>query len=182
MDAFELCLQGRELHTRATEPDTLRARELFARAIELDPNYAKAYAWQAYTVQRAFTHLWGEPRGRAAAVEALALAQRSVELDPNSSFCLGRLAFVLLLNEAWDQALATARAGVRANPCAEGSRFFYGEALTYAGNPTEAEREIRLALSLDPFHPLGWRASLGRALLIAGRLGEALAELRFCAT
>lgn len=182
VDAFELCLQGRELHTRATEPDTLRARELLARAIELDPNYAKAYAWQTYTVQRGFTHLWGEPRGRAAAVEALALAQRSVELDPDSSFCLGRLAFVLLLNEAWDQALATARAGVRANPCAAGSRFFYGEALTHAGNPTEAEREIRLALSLDPFHPLGWRASLGRALLIAGRLGEALAELRFCAT
>src|SRR5271170_4128631 len=182
VDAYELCLQGRELHTRATEADTLRARELFARAIELDPNYAKAYAWQAYTVQRGFTHLWGEPRGRPAAVQALALAQRSVELDPDSSFCLGRLAFVLLLNEAWDQALETARAGVRANHCAAGSRYFYGEALTHAGDPTEAEREIRLALSLDPFHPLGWRAALGRALLVAGRPEEALPELRFCAT
>jgi TolB-like protein len=182
VDAYELCLQGRELHTRATEADTLRARELFARAIELDPNYAKAYAWQAYTVQRGFTHLWGEPRGRAAAVEALALAQRSVELDPDSSFCLGRLAFVLLLNQAWDQALATARAGVRANPSAAGSRYFYGAALTHAGDPIEAEREIRLALLLDPFHPLGWRASLGRALWVDGRPEEALAELRFCAT
>jgi tetratricopeptide (TPR) repeat protein len=182
VDAYELCLQGRELHTRATEPDTLRARAMFARAIELDPNYAKAYAWQAYTVQRGFTHLWGEPRGRPAAVQALALAQRSVELDPDSSFCLGRLAFVLLLNEAWDQALETARAGVRANHCAAGSRYFYGAALTHAGDPNEGEREIRLALSLDPFHPLAWRASLGRALFVAGRLEEALAELRFCAT
>ena len=54
--------------------------------------------------------------------------------------------------------------------------------MTHAGDPTEAEREIRLALSLDPFHPLGWRAALGRALLVAGRLEEALAELRFCST
>jgi hypothetical protein len=55
------------------------------------------------------------------------------------------------------------------------------EALTHAGDPAEAEREIRLALSLDPFHPLVWRSSLGRALLVAGRLEKALAELRFCA-
>jgi TolB-like protein/Tfp pilus assembly protein PilF len=179
LDAYELCLQGRELHSRATEADTLRARELFARAIEIDPDYAKAYAWQAYTVQRGFTHLWGDPRGRPAAELALALARRAVEIDPDSSFCLGRLAFVLLLNEAWDEALDTARAGVRANPCAAGARFFYGEALTHAGDPAEAEREFRLALSLDPFHPPAWRASLGRALLVAGRLQEALTELRF---
>lgn len=178
LDAYELCLRGRELHSRATEADTLRARELFARAIEIDPDYAKAYAWQAYTVQRGFTHLWGEPRGRPAAELALALARRAVEIEPDSSFCLGRLAFVLLLNKAWDEALNTARAGVHANPCAAGARYFYGEALTHAGDPAEAEREFRLALSLDPFHPPGWRAALGRALLVSGRLQEALAELR----
>jgi TolB-like protein len=179
LDAYELCLQGRELHSRATEADTLRARELFDRAIEIDPDYAKAYAWQAYTVQRGFTHLWGEPRGRPAAALALTLARRAVDIEPDSSFCLGRLAFVLLLNEAWDEALDTARAGVRANPCAAGARYFYGEALTHAGDPAEAEREFRLALSLDPFHPPAWRAALGRALLVAGRLQEALMELRF---
>jgi hypothetical protein len=48
LDAYDLCLQGRELQLRATEPDTLAARELFDRAIKLDPEYATAYAWQAY--------------------------------------------------------------------------------------------------------------------------------------
>ena len=57
LDAYDLCLRGRELQLRVTEPDTLAARELFDRAIKLDPEYATAYAWQAYTVQRGFTWL-----------------------------------------------------------------------------------------------------------------------------
>jgi TolB-like protein len=182
LDAYHLCLQGREHHLRATEPDTLRARELFARAIELDATYAMAYAWQAWTVQRGFTHLWGEPRGLEAAVRALAFARRAVELQPDSWFCLSRLAFILLLNAGWEEALETARAAVRANPSAADARQTHADVLTHAGDAVEAESEIRLALTLNPFHPPSWRALLGRALIAAGRPEEALAELRFCAT
>lgn len=181
LDAYDLCLRGRELHARATAADTLAAREMFARAIEADPDYATAYAWQAYTVQRAMTHLWGEPRGRPAAILSLELARRAVEIEPGSPLCLARLAFVLLLNAQWDEALETGRAAVLANPCAVETRQAYGMVLMQAGDPAEAVREIRLAVSLDPFHPPGLRAELGRALLLAGRPEEALPELRWCA-
>jgi TolB-like protein/Flp pilus assembly protein TadD len=181
MDAYDLCLRGRELHIRATEADTLAARDIFARAIELDPHYATAYAWQAYTVQRGFTHRWGEPRGRPAAVLALDFARRSVELEPESSLCLARLAFVLLLNAKWREALETGRVSVLANPCSAETRHCYSDILVHAGDPVAAEREIRLALSLDPFYPPTWRTVLGRALLLADRREEALSELRWCA-
>ena len=181
LDAYDLCLHGRELHARSTEADTLAAREMFARAIELDPDYASAYAGQAWTVQRGFTHLWGEPRGLAAAALAEQFARRSVEIEPDSPLCLARLAFVLLLREAWEEALETGRAAVRANPCAPEPRHGYGDVLVHAGDPAEAEREIRLALSLEPFHQPGMRALLGRALLLDGRPEEALPELRWCA-
>ena len=180
LDAYGFYLRGRELHLRATEPYTRVAREMFARAIDLDPEYAAAYAWQAFTVQRGFTHFWGEPRGRAAAVEALALARRAVEIEPGSSLCLGMLAFVLMLNEEWDEALDMGRAAVHANPCAAEARYNYANVLIHAGDPAGAESEIRLAMTLNPFHPPGWRAALGRALLAVNRPQEALAELRFC--
>ena len=181
LDAYGFYLRGRELHMRATEADTRAAGEMFSRAIELDPDYAAAYAWQAFTVQRGFNHLWGELLGKAAAVEALALARRAVELDPHSSLCLGILALVLLLNAKWDEALAIGRAAVRANPCAADARYSYGEVSVHAGDPAEAEREVRLAMTLDPFHPPSWRTPLARALLIAGRPHEALTEVRYCA-
>jgi TolB-like protein len=181
LDAYDLCLRGRELHARSTEADTLAARELFGRAIELDPGYATAYAGQAWTVQRGFTHLWGEPRGEEAADLALRLARRSVEIEPDSPLCLARLAFILLLTQSWEEAIETARAAVRANPCAVDPRHVYGEVLAHSGDPEAAEREISLALSLEPFHQAGLKASLGRALLLADHPADALPELRWCA-
>ena len=82
LDTYDLLLRGRDLHHRTTEMATLEARAMFARAIEADPAYALAHAWQAFTLQRGFSQWWGEPRGRAALPAALAHAQRAVELEP----------------------------------------------------------------------------------------------------
>lgn len=178
LDAYDLCLRGRELHGRATEADTLLAREMFDRAIAADPDYAAAYAWQAYTVQRGFIHWWGEPRGEAALAPALALAQRAVEIEPDSPLCLSRLAFVQLFLRRYAEALENGRAAVRLNPCSFDARQAYSDVLSHAGDPEEAVQETRIALALDPFHPPAVRNQLGRALLLAGRAEEALAELR----
>jgi tetratricopeptide (TPR) repeat protein len=141
LDAYDLCLRGRELYHRATEADTTAARDLFARAVALDPEYAAAYAWQAYTVQRGFTHLWGEPRGRPAAVQALELARRAVEIEPDSPLCLSRLAFILLLNERWDEALETGRAAVSANPSSGETRLCRStRSIPRHGGPCSADR------------------------------------------
>ena len=179
LSAYELCLRGRELHDRTTEADTLAAREMFARAIAADPFYADAHAFQAFTVQRGFSQGWGETRGQAALHEALALARRAVELEPDSPRCVAVLGYVLLLCSRWDEALDAARAAVGLNPGASYGRESYGEVLIHAGDdPEEAVHETRFALSLDPFHPPRMRHQLGRALLLAGRPEEALAELR----
>jgi adenylate cyclase len=180
LDAYDLFLQGRELHARTTEEATLAARCVFERAIAADPNYAPAYAYQAYTVHRGFTLGWGEPRGRAALNPALELATRAVELEPDSSLCLMRLAFVLSLLSRDDKALATGAAGVQANPCDPVTRATYGEILSRAGLHPEGVDELRLAVSLDPFHPPFWHATIGRALLLAGHPEEALIELHKC--
>jgi len=180
LDAYDLYLQGRDLHAQVTERGTLLAQEMFERAIKLDAYYAPAYAWQAYTTQRGFTHLWGNLRGRPAAVQALKTARQSVQIEPGSASCLGRLAFILVLNREWDEALELGRAAVSSNPCDSDVRFCYADVLTSAGHPAEAEAELRLAMTLNPMHPPTWRASLGRALLASGRVEEALTELRLC--
>ena len=178
LNSYELCLRGRELHDRTTEAHTLAAREMFARAIAADPCYADAHAFQAFTVQRGFSQGWGETRGQAALDEALALAWRAVELEPDSPRCVAVLGYILLLCNRWDEALDAARAAVRLNPGASYGRESYGEVLIHAGDdPEEAVHETQFALSLDPFHPPRMRHQLGRALLLAGRPEESLAEL-----
>jgi TolB-like protein len=177
LDAYDLYLQGRELHGRSTEKDMLLARQYFDRAIAADPLYAPAHAWQAYAVQRGFTLGWGTPKGRAALDLALSFARRAVALEPDSSACLARLALVLALAGQHAEAVEAAERGARANPCDSAGRAAYGEVLSMSGNPAAGAAELRTALSLNPFHPPFWRATLGRALLLAGRHNEALEEL-----
>jgi TolB-like protein/Flp pilus assembly protein TadD len=181
LDAYDLFLQGRELLGRTNERDTLAARRAFDGAIAADPDHAPAYAYQAYAVQRGFTLGWGEPRGRAALEPALDLAGRAVALEPGSSLCIMRFAFGLSLLGRDEEALEEGAAGVRANPCDAASRATHGEILSRAGRHEVGIAELRLALSLNPFHPPFLHATLGRALLLAGHSEEALGELRRCA-
>lgn len=177
LDAYDLYLHGRDLHGNTTEKDTLLARQLFDRAIAADPLYAPAHAWQAYTVQRGFTLGWGTPKGRAALDFALSFSRHAVALEPGSSPCLARLALVLALMDRHPEAVAAAERGVRANPCDSAGRATYGEVLSMSGNPEAGVTELRVALSLNPFHPPFWHATLGRALVLAGRSDEAIEEL-----
>ena len=47
LEAFDCFLRGRELWWRHTKEANAQARELLLHAIELDPNFAPAYAWLA---------------------------------------------------------------------------------------------------------------------------------------
>lgn len=183
LDAYDLCLRGREAHDQGSESGTRTAREMFDRAIAADPDYAPAYALNAFAVSRAITHGWGEPRGHAALSLALDLAHRAVALEPGSSLCLSRLSFVLLLcSGRGSEAVEMGRGAVIANPSDSIARYSYGHALTHTGNPEAGIEELRTSLELNPFHSALRRAGLGRALLLAGRHDEALAELRWGVT
>jgi TolB-like protein/Tfp pilus assembly protein PilF len=180
LDAYDLYLQGRELHGLATEACSQVARQLFDRAIAADPDYAPAYAYQAYTVQRGFTFGWGEPRGRAALDLALGFASRAVALEPESSLCMIRQALVLALLGRHDDAVEVAGAAARANPCDAACRASYGEVLSMAGSHEAGVTELRIAMALDPFHPPFWWGTIGRAMVLAGQQEAALGELRRC--
>jgi Flp pilus assembly protein TadD len=87
---------------------------------------------------------------------------------------------VLALLGRHDEAVEFAGAAVKANPCDAACRTGYGTVLNMAGLHADAAAELRIALTLDPFHPPFWRGTLGRALLLAGQPEEALVELRRC--
>jgi tetratricopeptide (TPR) repeat protein len=183
LSARELHLIGREHHQRGTETDTQVAKEMFALAIAADPDYAQAYAWQAYTVHRAITHGWGNPGGQAARDESLRLARRAVQIDPTAPLCLSRLAFSLVLHQRWEEAVAVAHTALNSDrPAFAAARNTCCEVLTAAGHPEEAAAIAAGTLALDPLRPPITHALLGRALLLAGKAEEALPPLRWCAS
>jgi DNA-binding winged helix-turn-helix (wHTH) protein/tetratricopeptide (TPR) repeat protein len=182
LSAREFCLLASDHHQRGTEADTATAQALLDRAIALDPDYAQAYAWQAYVVQRGLTYGWGQLKGEAARDRALTLARHGAVLAPDSPLCLSRLAYCLCLCHRWDEAIATARMALNGTWAAGISeRVTCSEVFAQGGHPDEAVEVMRRTLQLDPYSSPTVYSVLGRALLMAARPEEALPELRMCA-
>src|SRR4249919_1148214 len=82
MRAYEFYLRGRQLEGRTTELSWKQAPLMFRRAIEIDPEYAQAWAGLADSLCELL--MWRlEVAQGGALVEAKNAAHRALELDPN---------------------------------------------------------------------------------------------------
>jgi len=176
--AYECVLRGRERLAAYGPEANAAARELFARAVALDPEYALAHAFLALAI---FNEEWGEhaARQRAACLEHANLAAR---LDPTDSRCHRILAMILLEAREFERAGYHADRAVALNPHDGDAAAYRGYILCFLGRPEEALSDSRRALALTPFHPNWYWGVLGRALYGTGRYEEAIMAFERAAT
>jgi adenylate cyclase len=79
VEAYNFYLKGRQLFHAFTKSYLLLAKEMFGKAVEIDPNYGRAYAGMASAMSR----LWGMYNVPTDAEELLAIADKALALDPN---------------------------------------------------------------------------------------------------
>src|SRR6266571_966735 len=58
--AYDYYLRGREHFNRYTQEATAQARQMFEKALELDPQYAEAYAFLGFTYFREWGYQWSQ--------------------------------------------------------------------------------------------------------------------------
>ena len=93
--AYEYVLRGREHFSRATHDSNDEAQDMFQRAIDLDPNYATAYAELGLSLIEAVASGWTEFIADDLA-RAETLAQKALSLDTASTTAYRLLAEVHL--------------------------------------------------------------------------------------
>jgi len=146
-EAYHLYLKGRYyLQTRRTEEDMEKAVRCFQQAIDLDTNYALAYASLAdcYVWQRLISPKESFAKAREAAARALKIDDTLAE----AHFSLG----TILHNFDWDWPGAEReyKRALDLNPNYALGRFWYADYLNAMGRFDEAMVEMRRALELDP--------------------------------
>src|SRR5215471_14464503 len=100
--AWEYFMRGAELYRRFTPQDNVHARELFEKAIDLDPEFARAYANLAATHRQDWILAWTQDRETSEelayrlAQQAVELARRELEPKPSLPYALEQWGFVLL--------------------------------------------------------------------------------------
>jgi TolB-like protein/DNA-binding winged helix-turn-helix (wHTH) protein/tetratricopeptide (TPR) repeat protein len=168
----EAHLQGRYHFRKGTEADRAKAAHLFARAIELDPTFAPAYAGLALLHAQGGAYLAG---GRLEArVKGRLWASRALELDETLAEAHTALGWLELADWDWRGADHEFRRAIELDPNLSLARVWYAQYLGVMRRFDEARGQSQVALRLDPADP-GVMVHSGCVSWEAGRVDEAVA-------
>lgn len=172
-EAYDCFLRGRELWHRLTKETNTAARDLLQRAIELDPNFASAYAFLALTHGIDYLNRWGAspPESMAQAEEA---ATRAVTLDDSDPWAHWALAIAKLYTRRHDEAVDEVERALALNPNFAEAHVCRGETLYYSGRPEEALESFARGKTLNPYFPDVVLHFQALALFQLGRYDEAV--------
>ena len=175
-EAYDSYMRGREYLLRNSKEVHAQARQLFERAIELDPTYAVAYAVLGFTYLQDWVFQWS--RDPQALEQAFALAQKALALDDSMPFAHQLLGRVYQAKQQHEQAIAEAERAIVLAPNYANGYATLGQMLNVAGRPQDAIEVAEKALRLDPRNPSEALAALGNAYRLTGRYEEAIATFK----
>lgn len=174
LKAYELWLTGAELHERATAEAHDQARELYRRALEIDPNFARAHAGLAeITYLESLMRGWGLPRETAG--EALEHARRAVECDANDADAHVVLGWAHLMLREFERARRHLDRAGELNPNDADICMSRATGLAFLGEPEAGLEWAALAMRLNPYCPDWYLSDKAVIHFLAGDAAAALA-------
>lgn len=176
LEAYDAFLRGLEYHSRFTQEATAQARQLYEKAITLDPQYAEAYAWLSQTYWLEW--IWRWSANPQTLEHALVLAQQAVTLDDSLPMAHSALSEVYALKQQYDQAIAEGERAIALDPNNADIYANQAEVLDWAGRSEDALRAVEYAMRLNPSYPPWYLVSLGWAYRSTGRYAESIATLK----
>ncbi len=175
-EAYQLYQRGRFHVFKLTPPEIQKGISYFQQAIEIDPNYALAYAgladaYRSLAIGSEMSPTEFFPKAKAAALKA-------VELDDDLSDGHTTLGSTLFWGDwNWREAENQYKRALELNPDDTNAHLLYGHLLSNLGRHDEALLEVKRARELDPLFPFAG-ALEGQFLNHAGRTDDALERLK----
>ena len=176
-EAYQLYLKGRYHWSRRTKDDILKAIDSYKKAIDLDPNFALAYAATA----EAYNSMGKNPDvpPKDCIPLAKAAATRALEIDPMLPQAHSALADSLALYD-WDWAESERhfKKAMELDPNISYTHVAYGGSyLEPVGKADEAVAELERAVSLEPLAMIN-NCILTTTYIYARKYDKALAQGR----
>jgi serine/threonine-protein kinase len=175
VEAHNAYLQGHFHFQRRNLEDYRKAVGYFDQAIQLDPDYALAYAERS----EAWTFI-GDLTGQhePAWSKARSDAEKAVAIAPDLAEAHAALGFVrFLVDWKFTEGLNELKRAKELSPSNPTANDVLARLILYLGRFDEAERQARQAVELDPLSVTA-QGTLARVLFNAGKLDEADAAAR----
>ena len=179
LSAYECVLHGRHFFHdwKGSEDDVLKARDMFERAIEIDPRYAAAYSGLAATYISEFSDGWSS-NPEAAGIGALEYAHKAIELDEHDSYAHLVLSFAYWhVKSDFELAKRQIEAAIELNPNYYWN-YCYGCWFSACyGDLETSVFQAKEAIRRNPLLPNGCLHSLGIAEYLSGHYEDAVTTI-----
>ena len=169
VEAYDYYLRGRKFFHQNRRTSLEFARKMFTRAIEVDPNYARAYAGIADCCSILFMYFDARESNLKQADKA---SQTALDLDPGLAEAHSARGLSYSLSKKYELAQKEFEIAMKLDPKLYEAPYFYGRACLAQGHASEAAPLFEIAAKLRPedYHATTFLAS---AYTMQGRIGEA---------
>jgi TolB-like protein/Flp pilus assembly protein TadD len=147
VQAYDYYLRGRQYFHQFRRKSFDFARQMFARAIVIDPAYARAYAGVADCCSHLYMY-WGASHDDLR--EAEAASRKAVELDPELAEGHVSRGLALLMTKKYDAAESEFQTAIQLDPKLFDASYFYARACFQQGKLEEAARLFEDACRVNP--------------------------------
>jgi len=170
VNAYDFYLRGRQYFKRFRKMDIEHARHLFWQAIELDSEFA--LAWAGYADCHSTLIMYADPNPAYARKANLA-SRRALELQPDLAEAHVSRGLACLVSREFDSAEAEFVRALELNPSLYNAWYFYGRTRFHQGDLEMAADLFKKAAEADP---ADYQARLLRVQILRGTGQTELAE------
>jgi len=184
-EAYDVFLQGWQHYLRQTPDDFRKAVAQFKKAVELDPDYGRAYAALAATYWETWKRFWHEALGLAASTHEprFQAEQFLAKAMQNPTPLAHQVASEMFLHmQQYEEAVAEAQHAIALGPSDADSYIALAGALSVAGKPKEALGWVERAMRLNPHYPPYYLYQLGLAQFGMEQFDQAAVSLERATT
>jgi TolB-like protein/class 3 adenylate cyclase len=175
LEAYDYYLRGKQLLNKMSQEGTDRAKSMFKKAIDFDPEFALAYTEHARAnVIRSIMYYGGGESLK----EAHEFVSRALVLDSSLPDAYAVLAELQLRKRLHDEAIASAAKAVALDPNKADTYLIQARVLMYAGRHNDALTAVNMAFRLNPKAPPSYEYALGMVQFNHRQYAQAIVSLK----
>ncbi len=174
VQAYDYYLRGRQYFHQLRRKSLEYAKQMFNKAIEIDPEYARAHAGVADCYSQLYTYFDArEFNLRQADISS----NRALELEPDLAEAHVARGLAVSMSKRYDEAVNEFETAMQLDPKLFDAVYWYARSRLSQGKYEEAAKLFERAAALRPedYQTLGF---LGQALIALGKRDEAMASYR----
>ncbi|MHC4310655.1 MAG: adenylate/guanylate cyclase domain-containing protein [Planctomycetota bacterium] len=177
LEAWSYLFKGLHLVAFITKEATAKARKLFEQALNLDSDYAYAWAMLAFTYHLDEYNGWAE-NPTESMEQAFELIHKSLKLDDSSPDAHAILSKILFRKNKIEEAIVRAEKAIALGPNNAVVHVLIGDMMYYLGKPKESISLLEKAMRLHPYYPDFYLWLLGKSYHLAAQYEDSLKSFK----